>query len=772
MGPVVRDKVTFSDTGNPLNIYDQESANSERDTQKSKSLFSARIASLVLLAATLLRTAFGRNDEAQEKTQLAPLSAEPNGEVLRPELNFNVINGGLLDAPVPAKVLEQPLENSPLAETWGLMRTSALNNFVDFGTPEQPFQNGQRGTHLSPAPSNDNSALYGARPGRPIQTTGDQIATNVAGGGAPASSPENSGYDDHHYENHDHDDHDDDDDTEHGTDDGPPSSDDSPLNQRPTASRTVTLRSIGMNESVLISLAALLQYASDPDGDSLEVTGIQASSGQLEVVSEFQWRFTPEFGDTSDVTFSYNISDGSLSSSQMAFLDILEPSRIVGTDQSETIVGTSRGDTIEALAGDDIIIAREGDDVIDAGEGDDRVVAGDGDDVIHGSSGSDIIFAGSGNDSVFAGDGNDFVYGEDGNDTIFGDDGSDELYGGNGTDKMFGGRGDDLMFGDDGDDYLIGETGNDKIHGGSENDTIIGSEGDDEMFGDDGNDTFIAFANDGNDHVDGGTGMDMLDLSATTASATIDLSTGTAESADIGSDKISGMEIVSGGHGDDLFIGDAQSNTFYGNEGNDRFVAGDNDGDDAYDGGDGFDTYDASRATESVTIDLLHNTASGTEIGSDAVTLIEAAIGGSGDDVLVAGSSASVLQGGLGDDYFVFVASSDNQGKGSRDKILDYEVGDKIDIRDLSNEAGIALEDAGWRKFVLISEGAEFDAPGQIRFSYASFDGVQSTILQGNINDDTFVDFEIELVGYFEIDDSYFGRSSYADTFITLNNNS
>lgn len=689
MGPAVKDKVAFSDSGNPLNIYGPEPATEEGAVQKARPLFSAKFVSAFLLAAMLLRYFFQREqDDAQKHDADGATAGQKSYEPPPPEFSFQVIDGGLQEAGFRSLNHGLQFEGSPLPKSWGTVGTSALNRFIDFGIPEEPLAPSQKGTHLSPGPSNDNSPLYGASPGRAIQHSADQILPSGGGSGgsgqsnSAASSESQSG--------------------DSSTSSGPAgsandtggnasnevqaggNSGDGATNHRPGVTRTVALRSIGMNESVLISLAALLQYASDPDGDELSVTQLHASSGEIEFVGEGQWRFTPEYGDTSEVIFDYSITDGALSISQVAWLDILETSRIVGTDESETIIGTSRGDVIVALAGDDIVLAREGDDVVEAGEGNDRVVAGDGDDVIYGSSGSDIIFAGGGDDTVFAGADDDLVFGEDGNDVIFGDDGNDELHGGGGNDRILGGVGNDIINGNAGADYLLGEEGNDRISGGEDDDIIIGSDGDDEMYGDEGNDTFVATAHDGDDH---------------------------------------------------------------------------------YDGGEGSDVYDASAAKMSVTIDLYNKTAFGDEIGNDTIILIEEAIGGSGNDVLVAGEGTSLLQGGGGDDYFVFMADLTSKGRDARDKILDYEVGDKIDIRDVSREAGEILDDSGWRKFVLISQGAEFDAPGQIRFSYETFEGVQATILQGNINDDTDIDFEIELAGYFVIDNSYFGRSSYADGF-------
>ena len=97
-----------------------------------------------------------------------------------------------------------------------------------------------------------------------------------------------------------------------------------------------------------------------------------------------------------------------------------------------------------------------------------------------------------------------------------------------------------------------------------------------------------------------------------------------------------------------------------------------------------------------------------------------------------------------------------------RDKILDFEVGDRIDLDDISEEFEDAVEDhfedEQIRKFVLIEQQEEFSRPGQIRLKYDENEGRPITVLQGNIDHDTEVEFELELRG------SYVLRSEHFDT--------
>ncbi|MBY0225991.1 MAG: M10 family metallopeptidase C-terminal domain-containing protein, partial [Hyphomicrobium sp.] len=129
---------------------------------------------------------------------------------------------------------------------------------------------------------------------------------------------------------------------------------------------------------------------------------------------------------------------------------------------------------------------------------------------------------------------------------------------------------------------------------------------------------------------------------------------------------------------------------------------------------------------------------------------VENVIGGSGDDIIVASDAVNELTGGEGDDFFVFkTVASTGLGSGRRDKILDFEVGDRIKIDEISEEFETVFDevfdDPGIRKFILIAQAQEFSKPGQMRFKYD--DRENSTILEGNIDYDTDTDFEIEIVG-------------------------
>ena len=121
----------------------------------------------------------------------------------------------------------------------------------------------------------------------------------------------------------------------------------------------------------------------------------------------------------------------------------------------------------------------------------------------------------------------------------------------------------------------------------------------------------------------------------------------------------------------------------------------------------------------------------------------------------------NIFTGGAGDDIFVFGSvSAIGNGHGNRDKILDFAVGDRIDLNNLSAEFSDAIDQAfsdhDIQKFVLIGNQQDFSKPGQMRFRYEDFNDTQITILEGNMDSDSDVEFELEIVGQYEFKDGDF----------------
>lgn len=507
--------------------------------------------------------------------------------------------------------------------------------------------------------------------------------------------------------------------------DGPPAAESTPPagnarpNRLPVVAGRVFLGSGLMNLSALILLDNLASAATDADGDTLSIRNLQVSSGVIQTYGEGIWLYTPDRGYIGEVTFSYSVSDGIGSVSATAMLDLVKaaPHPVEGTDKDDILLGTPGDDVIAALDGNDFVYGRESNDVIYGGNGDDTLMGGSGNDTIYGEGGHDRISGGGGDDVIFGGVGNDEMYGEEGDDVVAGGDGDDMASGGAGNDHLFGDEGDDTLSGDAGDDLLDGGNGNDMFSSGLGHDAVIAGAGNDIIVIGPGAEEARAAAqlpavNDGDDTYSGGDGFDTYDASSASKAVEIDLAAKTASGSQIGTDHIDGFEAAIGGSGNDTLNGNDEDNLLVGGAGDDHLTAGkgndtvsgdagddtvvvlftssgSDDGNDQYSGGDGIDTYDVSATITAVIIDLEEGTATGVEIGTDQLEGFEAAIAGLGNDVLVANSDINFLTGGAGNDVFIFrsVEAVLNDGQG-RDKILDFQIGDRIDLSDLADEIG------------------------------------------------------------------------------------
>ena len=115
---------------------------------------------------------------------------------------------------------------------------------------------------------------------------------------------------------------------------------------------------------------------------------------------------------------------------------------------------------------------------------------------------ADTLVGTAGGDLLSGGGGDDTLTGNDGNDVLVGGTGNDTLDGGNGSDELLGGAGDDILTGGLGKDYLLGGAGNDTLDGGAGDDVLTGGQGDDILRGGLGNDTYLFNRGDGMDTID------------------------------------------------------------------------------------------------------------------------------------------------------------------------------------------------------------------------------------------------------------------------------
>jgi Ca2+-binding RTX toxin-like protein len=192
-----------------------------------------------------------------------------------------------------------------------------------------------------------------------------------------------------------------------------------------------------------------------------------------------------------------------------------------------------------------------------------------------------------------------------------------------------------------------------------------------------------------------------------------------------------------------------------------------------YDNG-GSDTLDCSLYSSAQRIDLHGGAFSSVgglvnNIGIALNTVIEKAIGGSGNDLLIAsdlgctlmggagvdtltggagidrlfgGSGVDTMTGAGGADNFVFALGDSSAASGQHDRIVDFVSGsDRIDLSAIDAIAGTAAIDL----FRFLGSAAFDGTAGALNYFYNSALGV--TTLQGDTNGDRVADFAIDLTG-------------------------
>lgn len=321
--------------------------------------------------------------------------------------------------------------------------------------------------------------------------------------------------------------------------------------------------------------------------------------------------------------------------------------KLTGTPGDDVIAGLGGDDTITALGGNDRICGGAGADTILADTGDDLISGGDDGDGIDAGAGNDTIDGGEGltDLAVFltspngvrvdlaahtaSGEGSDTITGVEAlggtffDDTLVGDEGSNFFFPFAGNDTVDGGAGFDLtvflapvdadlvrnrstgegndsfvrlegVVGGSGARNVLGGNGGDNfLYGFADANVIRGRGGDDLLFGGNGADRLEGGAGadklaggGGNDVLDGGAGsLDEASYLSSASGVRVDLARGTAVGA--GSDRLRGIETVTGSQLADVLSGDGRSNWLYGNGGDDVLVG--RGGADFLDGGSGSD---------------------------------------------------------------------------------------------------------------------------------------------------------------------------------------
>ncbi|MBR1277686.1 M10 family metallopeptidase C-terminal domain-containing protein [Bradyrhizobium sp. AUGA SZCCT0283] len=117
-------------------------------------------------------------------------------------------------------------------------------------------------------------------------------------------------------------------------------------------------------------------------------------------------------------------------------------------------------------------------------------------------------------------------------------------------------------------------------------------------------------------------------------------------------------------------------------------------------------------------------------------------IGGAGNDTLIGGSGVDNLTGGGSGDIFVFLLGNSSATSGQHDRITDFVSGtDDIDLSGFD-----AISSTGsYDQFKFLATASFSGAAGELNYFYNSSTGV--TTLQGDTNGDGVADFAIDLTG-------------------------
>ena len=280
-----------------------------------------------------------------------------------------------------------------------------------------------------------------------------------------------------------------------------------------------------------------------------------------------------------------------------------------------------------------------------------------------------------------------------------------------GADNIYDGRGGAVQQG-----QIQLSEGNDQVWGGDQSDYVTelnphtgsATTGTDYVILGGGNDTFVYL--DGDDVVDGGSGIDFFIASSTFASLIIDLAEGTGESGLGNLITLIDVENVSGSQADDLITGSGGRNILTGGTGND-VLAG------------------------AAGLDFLFG-----EQGKDTLD------GGLGSDRISGGQGKDLLTGGAGRDWFFFDDGDTSANAANADIIADYVQGtDHINLRALDANVSTLFQDDDFA----ITAASAFIAndPGRIRFVTTA---TQTQILINN-DDDAATDAMIILNGVFTL---------------------
>ena len=406
---------------------------------------------------------------------------------------------------------------------------------------------------------------------------------------------------------------------------------------------------------------------------------------------------------------------------------------VIGSSQNDTILGDTGANDLRGNDGNDSIAGGDGDDTLDGDAGSDTLDGGTDIDTLKydqsdsgvnidltlssasgGWATGDIIsnfenITGSAYNDVLKGDsGVNIILGLAGNDFITGSVGADTLNGGDGydtanyqessasivvnmlTNTNTGGdaNGDSLtgfeaIYASENADTVTADNNGIYIRGFAGNDSIIGGTGADSLDGGTGADT-----------LSGGSGNDTADYQYSSTAVNVNLMLATAQAGgDAAGDILSSIENVVGSAYNDTITGDSGANIITGGAGADTLG-----------GGFGIDTVSYADSSAAINVSLALTTAqSGGDAQGDILSGFENVVGSDCNDIIFGNSGANELRGGLGNDWLdggsgddIYVFDTELNGRRNVDTIATFsKVGGDTDIIQLDDDIFTAIGSPG-----------------------------------------------------------------------------
>jgi Ca2+-binding RTX toxin-like protein len=451
-------------------------------------------------------------------------------------------------------------------------------------------------------------------------------------------------------------------------------------------------------------------------------------------------------GSSSGVTVDLSVgaTSGGDASGDMLILGSFE--NIQGSNSGDVLTGEGGPNRINSRRGTDTITGLGGDDLINPGRDADSIDAGDtgetaGDTLAYndstgtgggpvtvnlaantlsgGFAAGDVLTSGT-IENVTGSPGVDSLTGDGGPNVIDGRQAGDNLDGGTGLDTLNYSISSSLVVVDlDADTATGGFATGDVLTGGSfENatgsafdDFLNGDGGPNVLSGGEGGDTMWGRA--GADSLDGGAGTDLLSYENSPVGVTVDLGSDSTSGGDATGDVLVAgtFEDVRGSDQADSLTGDDSPNLLVGTGGNDTLVPGA--GADVIDGGDFGET----------TGDTLSYATSAQGVSID-LALSTAEGGDAAGDVLGAGSLEHVIGSSADDELFGDDSSNTLTGGGGADTLEGAGAGDNLDGGTGTNTLSFASSPAG----VTVNLGASTATGGDAADDVIAADSFESVI--------------------------------------------